>query len=134
MLRWLHTCLAYEQERTGLQRCKEKAKDGVETNCAVYVHFVSLALIRNGSGTSSRINRRLRMLRMVIKRMAITKTEAWFYNVSMFTVGTSREFVCSDCAMRASCTGLCSIGCTSTSRSIDDTELFNSCRSLRLLL
>ena len=74
------------------------------------------------------------MLKMVIKSMAIVNTEGWFYNGSMFTVGTSREIVCSDCAMRASCNGLCSIGWTSTSRSIGDTQLLNLCRGLRLLV
>ena len=54
MLRRLHTCLRCKQEPTGLQRCGGKAKDGVDTNCAEYVHFVALALIRNGFRNSFR--------------------------------------------------------------------------------
>ena len=42
------------------------------------------------------------------------------YNGCMFTIGTSGERVCSDCAMHASCNGHYERGCAPTGSSTDD--------------
>ena len=86
-------------------------------------------------GISLGTDRILRMLRVVIKsNHQDWIDEDWSYNGCMFTVGTSGECVCSNCAMRASCNGFYEGGCASTGRSTDNPQLFNSCRHLRLVL